>query len=62
MSTFGPLDQQLSLSGHTLVLLDAPGIVDEDRERQYSRQSYNAWTPKHGGAIQFASQFTVGKA
>ncbi|TFK94574.1 Metallo-dependent phosphatase [Polyporus arcularius HHB13444] len=42
-SHFGALNQRISLANHTVWLIDAPGLVDEDRERAVAGMSYAQW-------------------
>lgn len=55
-SHFGALNQALTLANHTLVLIDAPGLVDEDARRARSRVPLAEWHPDHGGAYDFVKQ------
>lgn len=50
---FGPLNQQVSRGNHTLVLLDTPSLVNEDRNRAELGMSYDQWTATPGGTAQF---------
>ncbi len=43
MSYFGPLNQRTTFGDHTMYMLDAPGLVDEDRERAAAGISYAQW-------------------
>ncbi|KAL5523631.1 hypothetical protein ACEPAG_7804 [Sanghuangporus baumii] len=54
---FGPLNFQVSLANHTLVMLDAPGLVEEDYRRSSSGQKFENWKPLHSGAIEFVNKF-----
>ncbi|KAF9222701.1 hypothetical protein BS17DRAFT_177773 [Gyrodon lividus] len=49
---FGPLNQVISISGHKFVLLDAPGLVEEDYRRHARGITYDQWTPLPGGPIE----------
>ncbi|KAH9942328.1 Metallo-dependent phosphatase [Epithele typhae] len=42
-SHFGPLNQRVSIANHTVWMIDAPGLVDEDRERLIARKSFTEW-------------------
>ncbi|KAF9245066.1 hypothetical protein BU15DRAFT_41475, partial [Melanogaster broomeanus] len=46
---FGPLDQVVPISGHKFVLLNAPGLVEEDYRRHAHGKTYDQWTPLPGG-------------
>ncbi|KZT19065.1 Metallo-dependent phosphatase, partial [Neolentinus lepideus HHB14362 ss-1] len=50
---FGPLNQQLTAGNHTLILLDAPSLVNEDRKRVELGMGYDQWTPAPGGSAEF---------
>ncbi|KAG9316319.1 hypothetical protein JVU11DRAFT_2350 [Chiua virens] len=50
---FGPLDRVVSIAGHQFVLLNAPGIVEEDYRRHAHGLAYDQWTPIPGGPIEF---------
>ena len=50
---FGPLNRVVSISGHQFVLLNAPGLVEEDYRRHAHGQSYDHWSPLPGGPIEF---------
>ncbi|KAH9170147.1 hypothetical protein EDB89DRAFT_1979890 [Lactarius sanguifluus] len=50
---FGRANQLLTAANHSLVLLDAPGIVDEDYMRAGSGTSFEEWIPLRDGAIEF---------
>ncbi|KAI0682059.1 Metallo-dependent phosphatase-like protein, partial [Cytidiella melzeri] len=57
LSHFGPLQQRLKIANHTLVLLDAPGLVEEERKRVVSGMSFPCWTAANpNGPIAFAQQ------
>ncbi|KAI0688027.1 Metallo-dependent phosphatase-like protein [Cytidiella melzeri] len=57
LSHFGPLQQRLKIANHTLVLLDAPGLVEEERKRVVSGMSFPRWTAANpNGPIAFAQQ------
>ncbi|KAJ4477028.1 hypothetical protein C8J55DRAFT_561678 [Lentinula edodes] len=51
--TFGPFNQQVIIHNHTFVLLDAPGLVDEDYTRAAQRIPYDKWSPLPGGPVEF---------
>ncbi|KAF9232277.1 hypothetical protein BU15DRAFT_67608 [Melanogaster broomeanus] len=46
---FGPLNQVVPISGHKSVLLNAPGLVEEDYRRHAHGKTYDQWTPLPGG-------------
>ena len=42
-SHFADLNQHITLANHTVWLIDAPGLVDEDRERSAAGMSFAQW-------------------
>lgn len=57
---FGPVNRHLSLANHSLVLLDSPGIVDEDYIRAGHGTSFEEWIPLRDGAIEFVKGLAAG--
>ncbi|KAI0260861.1 hypothetical protein BC834DRAFT_831138, partial [Gloeopeniophorella convolvens] len=57
---FGRVNQHLSVANHSLVLLDAPGIVDEDYNRVGHSTSFEEWIPMRDGAIEFVKGLAAG--
>ncbi|KAG6842150.1 hypothetical protein C0991_001643 [Blastosporella zonata] len=57
---FGPLNSRISVGNHTLVLLDAPGLVEEDSQRAYARQTYREWTPRRMGPVDLVKTIADG--
>ncbi|KIJ67631.1 hypothetical protein HYDPIDRAFT_84298 [Hydnomerulius pinastri MD-312] len=55
---FGPLNQVVSITGHKFVLLNAPGLVEEDYRRHAHGKTYDQWTPLPGGPIDFLSSIS----
>lgn len=55
---FGPLNQVVHISGHRLILLNAPGLVEEDYRRQAHGLTYEHWTPLPGGPIKFVQSIS----
>ncbi|KAH9855252.1 Metallo-dependent phosphatase-like protein [Lenzites betulinus] len=47
LSSFDPLNQRITLGNHTALLIDAPSLVDEDRERAAAGASYGEWASIH---------------
>lgn len=47
-----------SIGNHTVVLLDAPGLVDEDYHRFGAEVEFDDWPPTKGGAIEFVKRFS----
>ena len=54
------MNQHLSLANHSLILLDAPGIVDEDYTRAGHGTSFEEWIPLRDGAIEFVKGLAEG--
>ncbi|KAI0245185.1 hypothetical protein BJV78DRAFT_606747 [Lactifluus subvellereus] len=50
---FGGVNQHLTMANHSLVLLDSPGIVDEDYMRAGHGTSFEEWIPLRDGPIEF---------
>ncbi|KAH0827465.1 Metallo-dependent phosphatase [Lanmaoa asiatica] len=55
---FGPLNRVVSISGHQFVLLNAPGLVEEDYRRHAHGQTYDHWSPLPGGPIEFVQSIS----
>ena len=58
---FGEVNREVSVGGHNFILLDAPGLVEEDYQRHASSQSYDRWTPLPGGPVEFVKSIPAGK-
>lgn len=41
------------MGNHTLVLLDAPALVEEDYRRHGAQAQFSDWLGIHGGSIDF---------
>ncbi|KAG6873416.1 hypothetical protein C0995_015841 [Termitomyces sp. Mi166 len=52
-SLFGPYNQQVVIHNHTFLLIDAPGLVDEDYQRAGYGIGFDNWTPLPGGTAAF---------
>ena len=50
---FGTPNRKLTIANHTLVLLDAPGLVEEDYQRAQSLKQYDEWKPIKSGPVEF---------
>lgn len=61
MTHFGRLNSDLELANHTLVFLDAPGLVEEDGERVNHGKSFDDWNPASGGAIELVKTVEAGE-
>jgi hypothetical protein len=60
MTHFGPLNRLISIANHSVVLLDALGLVEEDIERQDRGQSFSTWKPVRGGPVEFVNSLAEG--
>ncbi|KAI0093183.1 Metallo-dependent phosphatase-like protein [Irpex rosettiformis] len=55
LSHFGPLQQLVEIANHTFVMLDAPGLVEEERQRKISGLSFANWAAVNpNGSIAYA--------
>jgi hypothetical protein len=54
---FGPFNQVISVQNHTLVLLDAPGLVEEDNMRTQNIEQYE---PVKDGPMDFVKSMEPG--
>ncbi|KAF8590920.1 hypothetical protein K439DRAFT_1328578, partial [Ramaria rubella] len=52
-SYFGPTNQLVTVGNHTLVLLDAPALVEEDYRRHGVQAKFVDWLGSAGGSINF---------
>ncbi|RDB25239.1 hypothetical protein Hypma_007764 [Hypsizygus marmoreus] len=50
---FGPFNQQIVIRNHTFVLLDAPGLVDEDYQRSAYGVGFDKWNAIPNGTVSF---------
>lgn len=57
---FGPVNSRTSIANHTFVMLDSPGLVEEDYIRDEHHTEYEHWTPLEGGAIEFVNSISQG--
>ncbi|KAI0356201.1 Metallo-dependent phosphatase [Trametes cingulata] len=58
LSSFGPLNQRIALANHTVLLIDAPTLVDEERERAAAGMSYAQWAvSRPDSTIAFVNTF-----
>ena len=56
MKHFGPLNQRRELANHTLVAIDAPGLVDEDYVRAARGVPFDQWPPLPEGPVEFVKR------
>ncbi|PPQ93724.1 hypothetical protein CVT25_013063 [Psilocybe cyanescens] len=59
VDSFGPLNQNIVISNHTFIALDAPALVDEDYHRHGQATSFDSWKPIEGGAIEFVKEMAA---
>ncbi|KAJ3550179.1 hypothetical protein NMY22_g594 [Coprinellus aureogranulatus] len=57
-NSFGPPSQAFDVQNHTFVILDAPGLVDEDYLRAGKGVSFARWTPLPAGAVSFVREIS----
>lgn len=50
--SFGSFNKVVTLKNHTFLALDAPGLVDEDYQRNTRGVSFDDWEPVSGGAVE----------
>ncbi len=64
ISHFGPLNQILEIANHTFVLIDAPGLAEEDEQRSKQGLPFARWAANaRDGPIAFiqSASATVGE-
>jgi len=54
---FGPEQQVVEVGNHSFVLLDAPGLVDEDYRRYAAEIDFEEWEGLEHGPISFVHEF-----
>jgi len=54
------VNRHLPLANHSLILLDSPGIVDEDYIRAGHGTSFEEWIPLRDGGIEFVKGLAEG--
>jgi hypothetical protein len=57
---FGAFNQHISLRNHSFVLLDAPGLIEEDYQRVAVSQGFERWTPLRDGPVEFVKSIASG--
>jgi ethanolamine phosphate phosphodiesterase len=62
LKSFGPFNQQLDIRNNTFILLDAPGLVDEDYQRSAYGVGFDQWNAPPDGAVSFVKTFERGRA
>lgn len=58
---FGEPNQVVSISNHSIVLLDAVGLVEEDYRRYASEVQFGEWDGVDGGVIEFIKKLSDGE-
>lgn len=53
ISHFGPLNRRIEISNHSIIFLDAPGLVEEDRQRLQYGYDFASWSAKPNGPVDF---------
>ncbi|KAF8135763.1 Metallo-dependent phosphatase [Boletus edulis] len=56
---FGPLNRVIPIADHQFILLDAPGLVEEDYRRHARGETYDHWIPLPGGPIEFVQSIST---
>lgn len=59
--SFGPFNQHLNIRNHTFLLIDAPGLVDEDYQRAGYGVGFDHWNALPGGTAAFVKGIERGK-
>ncbi|TFK44843.1 Metallo-dependent phosphatase-like protein [Crucibulum laeve] len=57
VSHFGEPNNAITVANHTLLLLDAPDIVEEDQRRVGAKATYKDWDAITGGTLDFVNDF-----
>ncbi|KAH8814778.1 hypothetical protein DL96DRAFT_1535237 [Flagelloscypha sp. PMI_526] len=52
---FGDTNTIIDIQNHTFILLDGPGLVNEDYQRTARSMTYEEWAPLRGGAVEFVT-------
>ncbi|KAF8070585.1 hypothetical protein FPV67DRAFT_1487920 [Lyophyllum atratum] len=59
-AAFGEFNQQIVVRNHTFLLIDAPGLVDEDYQRAGSGVGFDKWSALPGGTTSFVKNVERG--
>lgn len=57
---FGEINYTLDLGNHTFVMLDAPGLIEEDYRRYAAEVRFGEWAETQTGTIQFVHELGEG--
>jgi hypothetical protein len=58
---FSPPNAVLEIANHSLILLDAVGLVEEDYRRYAAEMQFGEWDGVKGGVIEFVKSLEDGK-
>jgi hypothetical protein len=61
-SHFSPPNAILEIANHSLILLDAVGLVEEDYRRYAAEMQFGEWDGVEGGVIEFVKSLGDGKS
>jgi hypothetical protein len=61
LKSFGPSNQLVDIRNHSFVLLDAPGLVDEDYQRSAYGVGFEKWNAIPEGAVSFVKSIKRGE-
>ncbi|CAE6478019.1 unnamed protein product [Rhizoctonia solani] len=56
LSHFGQTNYQVPVANHSLVFIDAPGLVEEDYVRYEQDEAFEDWTGMPGGTIEYVNR------
>ena len=51
----------VEIRNHSFVLLDSPGLVEEDYRRFAAEMEFDEWLPVSGGSIAFVKKVAEGE-
>ncbi|CAE6430450.1 Cell division control protein 1 [Rhizoctonia solani AG-1 IB] len=57
---FGQTNYQVPVANHSLVFIDAPGLVEEDYVRYEQEEPFEDWTGMPGGTIEYVNRLSQG--
>jgi len=61
LKSFGPFNQLIDIRNHSFILLDAPGLVDEDYQRSAYGVGFDKWKAIPEGVVSFVKTVERGK-
>lgn len=62
LKSFGPFNQRVDIRNHSFILLDAPGLVDEDYQRSAYGVGFEKWHAIPEGVVSFVRDIKRGGA